>query len=97
MKVLLARALALSGLCAVFAGGARVAVAQDSRDHQDYRNHSEDRRSGGVQNARQELQVLHRVYDHEIRSGHPAAAMRAHIRANEIRARLHERRRERGF
>jgi L-serine deaminase len=87
MKVLLTRALALSGLCAVFACTVGAAVAQD------YRYHRENRRSGGFQNARRELQVLHQVYDHEIRSGHPAAAMRAHNRANAIRARLREQRR----
>jgi hypothetical protein len=86
MKVLLTRALALSGLCAIFACAAGAAVAQD------YHNHRENGRSGSFQDARAELQVLHRVYDHEIQSGHPAAAMRAHMRANAIRERLRHQR-----
>ena len=46
---------------------------------------------------RREILSLKAVYDHEIKSGHTAAALRAHRRANAIREQLHERRHDRGF
>src|SRR5690348_11882811 len=85
----------------------------DSRMHgddhgmRDSRMHGDDRGEGGgfrsrlsttsTRKLRRELMVLKRVYDHEIKSGHTAGAMRAHMRANAIRAQLHERRTEHGF
>ena len=49
-----------------------------------------DRGGFDVRSARRQIAILKMTYDHEIRSGHPAAAMRAHLRARAIRARLRE-------
>jgi len=87
--VSLTKIMALGGLCALLGSACTAAVAQDWRP--DRMDRGTDRITS-VQAARHELQVLHRVYDHEIRSGHPEAAMRAHMRAERIRARLREHR-----
>jgi len=105
MKVLIAKLAALGGACALLATASAGAFAQDydhhDYDHHDRWSHRDDirvERAGwrshgdmsSVRRMRHELQVLHAVYDHEIRSGHPAAAMRAHMRANAIRERLRD-------
>ena len=102
MRTLMGKILAVGGACALLGTASIGAFAQrydDYRWHRDdirvertgYRSHSD---WSSVRRLRNELQVLHRVYDHEIKSGHPAAAMRAHMRAERIRARLREMRGE---
>ncbi len=89
MKVLVARVVALGGLCALFAGIGNGAIAQGYEHREmDYGHHRPM-----VRQARQRLQKLHGVYAQEINHGNRAAAERAHLKANAIRARLRAHRR----
>jgi hypothetical protein len=99
MKVQLGKMLALGGVCAIMA-----VVGGSAEAQRDYRrpdrpgiraNSAGYRRSTrwiDPVRARREIAILKRTYDHEIRSGHPAAAMRAHMRASAIRRQLREQR-----
>jgi L-serine deaminase len=104
--------LAVAGFCALFGAAGAGANAQRSDDHKmdrmgDHGMSDHDRMGGGgfrshlseasTRRLRREILSLKAVYDHEIRSGHTAAALRAHRRANAIREQLHERRHDRGF
>jgi hypothetical protein len=93
MKAILTKALALSGLCALFAG---VGVGANAQGYDHYR-YDHDGMSGGghrpvVHQARQRIHRLQRVYAHSIHNGNTEAARRAHLRAQAIRARLREHR-----
>jgi hypothetical protein len=98
MKTLMGKILAVGGACALFGTASIGAFAQDYGYHRWHRDGIRVERTGfrtdgdwsSIRRMRRELSVLHSVYDHEIRSGHPAAAMRAHMRAERIRERIHE-------
>ena len=86
MTLSLSKALALGGLCALVLGGGS-AVSAQGYDHYNYHHHY----GHGAGRARRHLQVLHAVYNHEIKSGHPEAAMEAHLHAKAIRAHIRAR------
>ncbi len=101
MTILGTKALALGSLCALLLSAGHGAAAQ-GYDHSRYghntRHYGADAqrfgRTGvhpGAGRARRRLQVLHAVYNHEIKSGHPAAAMQAHLHAKAIRSRIRAR------
>jgi hypothetical protein len=104
MTIFGTKALALGGLCALLLGAGHAASAQgDAHPGYGRRHHTWQRsadaqtygRQGahrGAARARRHLQVLHAVYNHEIKSGHPEAAMQAHLHAKAIRARIRARR-----
>ncbi|HLJ54196.1 MAG TPA: hypothetical protein VKT77_04100 [Chthonomonadaceae bacterium] len=95
MKVNFTRMMALGGALALMLTVGAGAFAQDSdmhrRDRDFIRVHSagyrdrDDMSGWNVARARREIMVLKRTYDHEIRSGHPAMAMKAHLKAKRIR------------
>ena len=87
MKVLLNSTLALGAVVALvgFTG-----VSANAQSWGNYRRtgYMNDR----VRHERQEIRNLQAVYAREIRYGHPAAAERAHMRAERIRERIREQR-----
>ena len=80
MTISLPKVAALGGLCALLLSANGGAIAQGY--HHDWHHHHTTR------HARKHLKVLHAVYAHEIKSGHPAAAMKAHLQAKAIRAHI---------
>lgn len=105
MKVLLTKTLALGGLCALIIGAGNTAFAQ-GYDRYDHNNHNDrydrydryDQRDMGRNNrmtafeTRHRIQELQRSYSYNMRVGNYEAARRAHLRAEELRSRLRERR-----
>jgi len=100
MKDRLNRMLAIGGFCITLAATCGIAGAQVDpnrrQDREDYRI-----RRAGYTDTQSEIRRLRRrileckqVYDHEIRSGHTAAALRAHNRASAARERIRELRNE---
>jgi len=87
MKVLLNGTLALGAVLAL------VGLTGVSAKAQSWGNY---RRAGygsnQIRRERQEIQDLQAVYAREIRRGHPAAAERAHMRAQRLRERIREQR-----
>lgn len=75
MKVFLAKALALGGLCALFAGFGTSANAQSVHHH-------------AARVAHHRIKKAQRVYAHAVHHGNYAAAARAHAHAMAVRARL---------
>lgn len=80
MTNVLPKAAALGGLCALLLGATGGAIAQGYHHDWHHPHHAV--------RARRHLKVLHAVYAHEIKSGHPEAAMRAHMKAKAIRAHI---------
>ncbi|MCW3055337.1 MAG: hypothetical protein JWN14_4507 [Chthonomonadales bacterium] len=76
MKVFIVKALALGGLCALFAGIGNVAGAQGVDHHHQV-----------ARVAHHKIKKMQRVYAHAVHNGNTAAARRAHARAMAIRAR----------
>lgn len=97
MKVMLTRVLALGGLCALFAGVGNAASAQDYDRHDYDRMYRHDRyyhREVGPGPSRFELrrriEEMQHIYARDMRIGDYAGARRAHMRAEELRARLRD-------
>ena len=76
MKICMTKIAISGGICALLAGAAGAASAQDY--HADGAHH-------GPMHARRHIQRLKADYAHDVASGHYGAAQRAHLQARAIR------------